>query len=401
MSGRIFLSYSHKDKEYVHNLANWLQRAGFNAWFDDRIDYGEEWPRVIEKMVDDCSACIVLMSQSAHESKWVQNELARAQRKRKPIFPLLLEGDNWISLEATQYVDVRGGRMPPKRFWDMLGKFSKSQYVVEKTPKANAKTKKKTNTQNSIYYLRWAVMLLIILISALFLQSNKTEFTNLRSFTYETSREVLSWFIIYLIIIPYWHFRTYKYSGIRGSLSISITLTIFLLGWLYNNWLGIIIISLPLLLIFLYLIFKIAQVILPTSDPKNSDEKWAKAKTFLAYIAGNPHSIWIPPTKTADKFDLRINGNPAKPGIVWMWSHQVAGLSKNFELNKIAGSSIVYTEPNETPVALVDLRTHISVITVDSITKDGIHILVTLLSAYSVDNEKWPKKNWTKDYLDT
>ena len=36
----IFISYSHKDKAYVHRLAETLQNENFDVWIDDRIDYG-------------------------------------------------------------------------------------------------------------------------------------------------------------------------------------------------------------------------------------------------------------------------------------------------------------------------------------------------------------------------
>jgi threonyl-tRNA synthetase len=92
--GYIFISYSHKDKEYVHKLQEALQKEDFDAWIDDRIDYGDEWLKVIEKHLDECGAFIIVMSKSSYESDMVQNELTRAREKKKPIFPLLLEGES-------------------------------------------------------------------------------------------------------------------------------------------------------------------------------------------------------------------------------------------------------------------------------------------------------------------
>ena len=45
--GHIFISYSHKDKDYIHRLQDALQAEGFEVWIDDRIDFGDEWPMVI------------------------------------------------------------------------------------------------------------------------------------------------------------------------------------------------------------------------------------------------------------------------------------------------------------------------------------------------------------------
>ena len=37
--GPVFISYSHKDTEYVHRLQEDLVKQGFSFWMDDRIDY--------------------------------------------------------------------------------------------------------------------------------------------------------------------------------------------------------------------------------------------------------------------------------------------------------------------------------------------------------------------------
>jgi len=84
--GHIFISYSHKDKDYVHKLQEALQNEGFEVWVDDRIDYGTRWPKVIQEQLDSCSAFIVVVSESAFESEWVQNEVARAKRKKNHSF---------------------------------------------------------------------------------------------------------------------------------------------------------------------------------------------------------------------------------------------------------------------------------------------------------------------------
>lgn len=120
----VFISYSHKDQEYAVQLAQTLEMEGYHAWIDNRgIDYGAHWPQAIQEALDTCTAFIVVMTQNAYESPWVQNELSRAHRKEKPLFPFLLEGDEpWLMVESTQYVDVRGGKMPPKKFYDRLSK---------------------------------------------------------------------------------------------------------------------------------------------------------------------------------------------------------------------------------------------------------------------------------------
>ena len=88
--GHIFISYSHKDAAYVHSLREKLIFEGYEVWIDDRIDYGDEWPMVIQEHLDTCDAFILIATESAYKSRWVQKEVTRAQRINKPFFPLLL-----------------------------------------------------------------------------------------------------------------------------------------------------------------------------------------------------------------------------------------------------------------------------------------------------------------------
>ncbi len=118
--GHIFISYSHKDKVYAHTLAEALEARGFDAWIDHDIDYGASWPTTIRDKLDACDAFIVIVSENSSTSEWVQNEVTRAKRKRKPIFPLLLSGESWLSLETTQYVDVKNRSLPPEQFYECL-----------------------------------------------------------------------------------------------------------------------------------------------------------------------------------------------------------------------------------------------------------------------------------------
>lgn len=129
----IFISYSHQDTDYAHSLAESLKQNGFSVWIDDRINYGTEWPQVIQQNLDGCKAFVVILSPRSYKSDWVQNELAYARAKQKSLFPLLLEGDTWVSVAATQFTDVRDGKLPPQRFFDTLERTLGSKGSVTET----------------------------------------------------------------------------------------------------------------------------------------------------------------------------------------------------------------------------------------------------------------------------
>jgi hypothetical protein len=131
----IFISYSHQDSEYAHQLFEALEDEGFSPWIDDRIDYGGQWPQIIQDQLDACAVFILIMTPRSYVSSWVQNELARAQTRGKPIFPLLLEGDIWLAVQTIQYVDVRGGQLPPKKFFARLMNYA--PHVLTKHARAD------------------------------------------------------------------------------------------------------------------------------------------------------------------------------------------------------------------------------------------------------------------------
>ncbi len=117
----VFISYSHKDMDYAYKLAKTLQAKGLDVWIDARIDYGSQWPHEIQKQLDACGAFILVMTPRSFASEWVQSELQRAKRKLKPIFPLLLEGEEpWLSVESTQFYDVREGKIPDTKFYSTI-----------------------------------------------------------------------------------------------------------------------------------------------------------------------------------------------------------------------------------------------------------------------------------------
>jgi hypothetical protein len=116
VSGYVFISYSSADRAYVQRLADDLMGNGLVVWFDPQIGPGEHFAGVIQQKIDDCAAFVVVMSPAAMASKWVQREVEWADRRNKPVLPLLLDGEVFFQYANTQYVDVRRGRLPGARF---------------------------------------------------------------------------------------------------------------------------------------------------------------------------------------------------------------------------------------------------------------------------------------------
>jgi CheY-like chemotaxis protein len=119
-AGHVFISYSHRDSDFTHKLAEEMERHRIPVWIDDRIDYGTRWPHVIQEKIDSCKAFVVIMSDNARASDWVNNELTYAIGKGKKIFPLLLKGDIWLAVASIQCVNVRNRKLPDESFYKTL-----------------------------------------------------------------------------------------------------------------------------------------------------------------------------------------------------------------------------------------------------------------------------------------
>jgi hypothetical protein len=117
VTGHVFISYGRgSDDGYVSSLAAFLADAGVSAWFDQSIESGQPWQRVLQEQLDTCAGVVVVMTPAAEASKWVQREIQWAEAQAKPILPLLRSGKAVFGLHDIQYEDVQTGAMPSATF---------------------------------------------------------------------------------------------------------------------------------------------------------------------------------------------------------------------------------------------------------------------------------------------
>lgn len=115
--GPVFISYSRTDRGFVQRLAVFLTTEGIAVWFDNSIETGERFARIIQRQIDTCPAVIVVMTPAAMASEWVDIEITYAAAKRKPIMPvLLIPCEATILLAGLIWEDVTTGALPSRRF---------------------------------------------------------------------------------------------------------------------------------------------------------------------------------------------------------------------------------------------------------------------------------------------
>ncbi|PZO09007.1 MAG: hypothetical protein DCF27_07175 [Lysobacteraceae bacterium] len=87
----VFLSYSRADQGQARMLAQALEQAGLQVWWDTLIEGGAAFARTIEAALAASDAVIVLWSRHSVASDWVLDEAARG-RDLKKLVPLSIDG---------------------------------------------------------------------------------------------------------------------------------------------------------------------------------------------------------------------------------------------------------------------------------------------------------------------
>jgi len=88
----IFISYSHKDSEFVQRFNNALVESNRLVWVDwQSIPRGEDWWREIQHGIENADDFICVVSEFWLISEICQKELEHAIRNNKRIFPVILQ----------------------------------------------------------------------------------------------------------------------------------------------------------------------------------------------------------------------------------------------------------------------------------------------------------------------
>lgn len=87
----IFISYAHQDKDEVLKAISWLNEKGFRVWYDEGIEFGEDFPTDIAFKLERCFQFVVFISTYSINRRWVKKEIKLAEYYEKKILPIFLE----------------------------------------------------------------------------------------------------------------------------------------------------------------------------------------------------------------------------------------------------------------------------------------------------------------------
>lgn len=87
----LFLSYSRTDLVHARPVIALLDGAGFDVWWDGRLQGGENYLQTTEAALEGAAAVVVLWSATSVASHWVRDEAQRG-RERGCLVPLSIDG---------------------------------------------------------------------------------------------------------------------------------------------------------------------------------------------------------------------------------------------------------------------------------------------------------------------
>lgn len=76
---KVFLSYAREDVDAATQLAQCVDRAGHEVWWDRHIQGGTRFTNEIDRALKDAEAIVVIWSEASVDSAWVQDEAAEGR----------------------------------------------------------------------------------------------------------------------------------------------------------------------------------------------------------------------------------------------------------------------------------------------------------------------------------
>lgn len=104
----LFLSYSRTDLACARPVIALLEGAGFDVWWDGRLEGGENYLQATEAALEASDCVVVLWSATSVDSHWVRDEAQRG-RERGCLVPLTIDGTMApLGFRQFQLLDVSG-----------------------------------------------------------------------------------------------------------------------------------------------------------------------------------------------------------------------------------------------------------------------------------------------------
>ncbi len=86
----IFVSYAHKDKDWVIPTINVLSEKGYRIWFDEGIELGSEYPQYIGEHLLNAHIFLAFITENSVNSRYCRKEISLADSHNKCIIAIYI-----------------------------------------------------------------------------------------------------------------------------------------------------------------------------------------------------------------------------------------------------------------------------------------------------------------------
>ncbi len=124
---KIFISYAHRDKEYlddiIAHLSNLRSQKLISDWHDRRIDPGDEWADEIDQALEDAHIILLLISARFMSSEYctareMHRALERHANKEAVVIPVILSACDWEGAPFSKLQALPASATPIKQWPD-------------------------------------------------------------------------------------------------------------------------------------------------------------------------------------------------------------------------------------------------------------------------------------------
>jgi regulator of protease activity HflC (stomatin/prohibitin superfamily) len=156
-------------------------------------------------------------------------------------------------------------------------------------------------------------------------------------------------------------------------------------GYLAGDWLGLLTITLPTVVVFWVGLYLISAYILPLRD---ASQRRLAFRSLVTFNLGTNFPYFF--VDEHGKPDKRVDGNPfrhffAGPGFVYTPPDHAAYVTNGVANNRVAEPGLTFTQQYDLDPEIVDLRTQLRTFDVEAQTKDGIPIKVLVFVPFRID----------------
>ena len=119
----LFVSYAHSDKLQVYPIMDYLNRSGFNIWYDEGISASEDWIKSIVENINRSMAFLVFITPHIIDSEYVRKEMNYALSRKKPFYSVYLKDTKLpddLDFQISGIQSMKKYTMPDSEFYDKI-----------------------------------------------------------------------------------------------------------------------------------------------------------------------------------------------------------------------------------------------------------------------------------------